>query len=95
MNVNMGGADPSQGTVLCSIASDILTANFGMPASEMRDLQKSEPAKCQEIVQERGLKIKRSLVVLASTKFRLLKSADEYFDGTAKDGPILELVRRE
>lgn len=98
MNVNMGGTEEAQGTILCSVASDILTFNFEMPASEMRDLQKTEPDRCQKIVQERGLKIKASLVVLASTRFKLVQSAAGYFGGEAsRDGskPFLQLLHRD
>jgi hypothetical protein len=93
----MGGTDTAAGTVLCSVANDILTTNFAMAASEMRELQKKDPDKCQQIVQEKGLKIKASLVVLASTQLKLTQSAADFFDGTAKDDnkPILQLIRRD
>ena len=97
MTVNMGGTEPANGTILCSVASDILTAYFEMEASAMRNLQKSDPDRCKRIVQEKGLKIKASLVVLANWKLKLLQSAADFFDGKAKKGdkPILQLIRRE
>jgi len=97
MSVNMGGTESADGTILCSVASDILKTNFQMEASDMRDLQKTDPDKCQSIVQEKGLKIKASLVVLANWQLKLVQSAADFFDGAAKDGskPILQLIRSE
>lgn len=98
MTVNMGGTEPDDGTILCSVAGDILTANFEMEASAMRELQKSDPERCQRIVSEKGLKIKASLVVLANWKLKLLHSATAFFDGKTKKGddkPILQLISRE
>lgn len=97
MSVHMGGTDTAAGTVLCSVANDILTTNFAMTASEMRELQKTDPQKCEKVVQEKGLKIKASLVRLASTQLKLMQSAADFFDGTAKDEskPILQLIHRD
>lgn len=95
MTVNAGTSE-SDGTILCSVASDILTTHFEMEASEMRDLQKSQPEKCKQIVQEKGLKIKGTLVSLASWHLKLVQSAADFFDATARDDskPILQLIRR-
>ena len=96
MTVNMGGTNNADGTILCSVASDILKSHFAMDASEMRDLQKADPSKCQRIVQEGGLKFKASLVTMSSWQLQLVQSATDFFDGTAQNGknPILQLTRR-
>ena len=95
MTVNAGTSE-TDGTILCSVASDILKTHFEMEASEIRDLEKTQPEKCKQIVQEKGLKVKGILVILASWHLKLLQSAAAFFDGTAKDGskPILQLIRR-
>jgi hypothetical protein len=97
MSVNAGTSD-SQDTILCHVASGLLTSFFEMEASEMRQLQKSQPEKCQQIVQEKGLKIKTTLVRLASWHLKLIYSDAEFFDtadnhheDTSK--PILQLIR--
>ena len=99
MSVNAGTSD-SQGTILCHVSNELLTSLFEMEASEMRQLQKSQPEKCQQIVQEKGLKIKSTLVSLASWHLKLIYSASEFFDTANNDNredtskPILQLIRR-
>lgn len=94
MEVNMGGASDSDGTLKCLVANDILQTHFRLRPGEMRKLSREDRAKSQSYVDEGGREAKASLMILTSWQLKLIPR-EEYLEKKDDDAAILQLVRRD
>jgi hypothetical protein len=98
LNCTFGGTNTTA-KVSCRLNNEFLSPYVSMSATELRKLASEDRAKANQIVNECCISTINDLKSLASCHFKLIYSAEEFFDkikvtdvgGTT---PILELTER-